>query len=127
MQYSPRMKNTQTFKNFENNFDHLFSECERGFINELVINMFCQIYAPGRTVINYKSQVNQLYFVQCGTIECYNNEKDELIPNYPIFYLPRYSYFGDFQILNSLKSNIIFRSLTVPSDILSHGKRSCHG
>ena len=121
------MKNTLTFKNFENNFNHIFSECERGFINELVINMFCQIYSHGKTVINYKTHVNQLYFVQCGTIECFNNEKDELIPKYPIFYLPRYSYFGDFQILNSLRSNIIFRSLNVPSDILSSGNRSCHG
>lgn len=51
------MQNTKTFKQFEEHFIHVFDECERGFTNELIIRMYCQIFNPGKPVINYKSSV----------------------------------------------------------------------
>ena len=33
-----------------------------------------------------------------------------MIKNKPVLYLPESSYFGDFNILNNLKSNIVFKS-----------------
>ena len=41
----------------------------------------------------------------------YNNENDEIQKEKPILYLPKYSYFGDYQILYNLKSNIVFKTL----------------
>ena len=45
-------------------------------------------------------------------IEVYNNENDEVFKEMPILYLPKHSYFGDYQILNKLKSNIVFKTLS---------------
>ena len=52
-QITPQMqtaliKNTRVFKEFERSFNHFFEECERGFINELIISMFCRIYPQNR-------------------------------------------------------------------------------
>jgi len=105
------MQSTKTFRQFEESFKHIFDECERGFTNEFIIRMFCQIFIPGKTVINYKVNVKEIYLTKQGTVECFNNDKDELMTNEPIMYLPKYSYFGDYQILKPLKSNIIFKSL----------------
>lgn len=82
------MKNTKVFKEFEYSFRHLFDECERGFTNELIIKMFCQIFVPGKDVCPYKCAVKEMYFVRQGMIECFNNPNDELIDHQPIFYLP---------------------------------------
>ena len=58
-------------------------------------------------------------------VEVYNNDHDELETkkNKPILYLPKYSYFGDYQILHNLKSNIIFRTLTPASTDESKRKK----
>ncbi len=50
-------------------------------------------------------------------VEVYNNENDEINKEKPILYLPKYSYFGDYQILYNLKSNIVFKTLAhTPAD-----------
>lgn len=110
------IQNTRVFKEFERSFNHFFEECERGFTNELIINMYCRIYTPGKTVISYKSNVKEMYFIRQGLVEVYNNENDEKFKDKPILYLPKYSYFGDYQILNSLKSNIVFKTLANTPD-----------
>ena len=112
------IQNTRVFKEFERSFNHFFEECERGFTNELIINMYCRIYTPGKTVISYKSNVKEMYFIRQGLVEVYNNENDELKEGKetPILYLPKYSYFGDYQILNNLKSNIVFKTLANKPD-----------
>ena len=78
--------------------------------------MYCRIYTPGKTVISYKSNVKEMYFIRQGLVEVFNNENDEENKEKPILYLPKYSYFGDYQILNSLKSNIVFKTLANTPD-----------
>lgn len=34
---------TFQFKKFEKNFNHFFEECEQGFVNELIIRLYCRI------------------------------------------------------------------------------------
>jgi signal-transduction protein with cAMP-binding, CBS, and nucleotidyltransferase domain len=99
------------FKEFERSFNHFFEECERGFTNELIIAMYCRIYTPGKVVISYKSNVKEMYFIRQGLVEVFNNENDEIQKEKPILYLPKFSYFGDYQILSNLKSNIVFKTL----------------
>lgn len=57
-----------------------------------------------------------MYFIRQGLVEVFNNDHDELHKGKPILYLPKYSYFGDYQILHNLKSNIIFRTLSHTGD-----------
>ena len=49
-------------------------------------------------------------FITQGMVEVYNNDNDELNKNKPFLFLPKNSYFGDYQILYNLKSNLIFKT-----------------
>ena len=100
------IQNTRVFQEFERSFNHFFDECERGFTNELIIQMFCRIYPAGWPVITYRSNVKQMYFIRQGIVEVFNSDQDEIKPKQPILYLPKFSYFGDYQILLKLKSNL---------------------
>lgn len=116
-QITPKMQtdliqNTRVFKEFERSFQHFFEECERGFTNEMIINLFCRIQNPGRIVIPYRSNVKEMWFIRQGLVEVLNNENDEVFKDKPILYLPKYSYFGDYQILYNLKSNLVFKTLS---------------
>ena len=73
--------------------------------------MYCRIYTAGKSVISYKSNVKEMYFIRQGIVEVFNNDADEIVANQPILYLPKFSYFGDYQILFNLKSNIRFKTL----------------
>lgn len=100
-QITPQMQTkliqmTQTFSDFEKNFEHFFDECERGFTNELIINMFCRLYTHSKHVISYKSNVKDLYFIRQGIVEVFNNDNDECIKDLAVLYLPTYSFFGDY-------------------------------
>jgi signal-transduction protein with cAMP-binding, CBS, and nucleotidyltransferase domain len=80
---TPRMQTeliiqTFQFKKFERSFNHFFEECERGFINELIINLYCRIYQPAKTVISYKSNVKEMYFIKQGIVEIQNNDHGSL-------------------------------------------------
>ena len=83
------IQNTRVFKEFERSFAHFFEECERGFTNELIMSLYCRIYGPGKTVISYKSNVKEMYFIRQGLIEVFNNENDELQKDKPILFLPK--------------------------------------
>ena len=62
------MKSTKVFNEFEKQFSHFFDECERGFTNEVIINMFCRLYTQDKTVIPYKSNVKEMYFIKTGEV-----------------------------------------------------------
>ncbi len=58
-QITPKMQtqliqNTKVLSDFENNFKIFFNDCERGFTNELIINLYCRIYAEGKKIIEAK-------------------------------------------------------------------------
>jgi len=52
-----------------------------------------------------------MYFIKQGIVEVQNNETDEIVEDKAILYLPKYSYFGDYQILRNLKSNLVIKTL----------------
>ena len=81
-QITPKMQtelisSTRTFREFERTFGHFFDECERGFTNDLIINMLCRFYMHNMSVISYKTNVKEMYFIKQGYIEVYNNENDD--------------------------------------------------
>ena len=51
-----------------------------------------------------------MYFITQGMVEVYNNDNDEFLKNKPFLFLPKSSYFGDYQILYNLKSNLVFKT-----------------
>lgn len=105
------ISSTRVFQEFEKSFNHFFDECERGFTNELIIQMFCRIFPPGTPVVTYRSNIKQMYFIRQGIVEVMNSEPHEINKGKPVLYLPKFSYFGDYQILCKLKSNLIFKTL----------------
>jgi hypothetical protein len=58
--------------------------------------MYTRIYTPGKIIIGYKSSVKEMFFIRQGLVEVFNNENDEKRKDKPIFYLPKFSYFGDY-------------------------------
>ena len=85
----------QAFREFEKMFGHFFGECERGFANELIINMLARIYPYDRVIIPHRSHVKEMYFIRTGLVEVFNDSKDEMYAKKPILYLPKCCYFGD--------------------------------
>ena len=97
---------------FERSFTHFFEECERGFINEVIVNLYTKIKPPGSTVISYQSIVKELYFIRSGMVEVFNNENDEIEKEKVILYLPKYAYFGEYQIMLDLKANMEYKCMS---------------
>jgi len=80
--------------------------------------MYCRIYKLDQVVIPHRSTVKEMYFIKMGIVEVFNSETDEIENNKPILYLPKYSYFGDYQILYNLKSNLRFKTIKkFPEDL----------
>ena len=63
------IKNTKTFSEFEKNFIHFFSECERGFTNELIMNLYYRSFTENHEVISYGRQVNEVFFISSGRVQ----------------------------------------------------------
>jgi hypothetical protein len=80
------------------------------------MNLYCRIYSPGRAIIQHKSIVKEMYFIRIGLVEIFNNENDEIDKEKPLLFLPKYSYFGDYQILCNLKSKLVFKTLSYSND-----------
>jgi hypothetical protein len=115
------IQQTYQFRRFERNLSHFFDECEQGFINEFIIELFCRLQLQdGAPVISYSSRVQSIFFIMNSRVEVYNQAADEIRPNEPILYLPKYSYFGDYQILYDLKSNLEFRTIKSRACMGSH-------
>jgi len=54
------------FREFQLGFKHFFDYCERGFINEMIINMYARTYKPDTTIVAYGDKFRELYFVREG-------------------------------------------------------------
>ncbi|CDW76539.1 cation channel family protein [Stylonychia lemnae] len=107
-QISPKMQTelcTTIFKEFQQSFRLFFDFCERGFINELIINMYCRIYQPEATIVPYGSKFSEIYFIREGGVRMFNKFRIQ-----DFMFLPQYQIFGDYQILYDLKSNIVFQT-----------------
>lgn len=53
-----------------------------------------------------------MFFIRQGIVQVFNHESDEVSPGKTILYLPKFAYFGDFQILYKLKSNLRYVTLS---------------
>lgn len=62
------IKQTKVFNEFEKNFSHFFEECERGFINEFIIGMYCRIVPSGKTIVSFATNFKEIYFIRSGIV-----------------------------------------------------------
>jgi hypothetical protein len=113
-QIPPKLQNDITntiFKEFQHNFKHFFDYCERGFTNELIINMYARIYPPDEYVVQYGSKFREVFFIREGGVLLYNKYQMR-----DFMLLPQFSVFGDYQILCDLNSNIVFKTTKYRTD-----------
>lgn len=79
----------------------------REFICDFLSNLYSRIYLPGNDIIQYGDDFPELYMIQEGIVIL---SLKGIGPDNEFFILPTYSYFGDYQILYDLKSQIVFKS-----------------
>ena len=55
------------FKTFKTQFSNFFINTELGFQNQLIVNMYCRIFEPGKVIISYGQKLQEMYFITNGT------------------------------------------------------------
>jgi len=107
-QLTPKMKTElirTTFSDFKKKFSHFFDPCQQGFTNEFIINMYTRIFANNTQIVAPGRKFREMYFITKGHVVIYNT-----LNQGPFIKLPQYSYFGDYQILFDLNTNILFKT-----------------
>ena len=100
---------TNVMKNHYLNFIDFFVWEEVGFqaddrfIMKFLVAIECQIFIPGNTIISRGEMLDWIFLIEKGTVNVLNHNKGEIIAE-----LPRYSYFGDYQVLLDCFSNVSF-------------------
>lgn len=79
------------FHDFNRKFLSFFEQCEKGFRNEFIVNMYCRVYEPDTTIVDYKEKFREMYFITKGGVRFQNK-----LGMYDFHYLPAFSCFGDY-------------------------------
>jgi signal-transduction protein with cAMP-binding, CBS, and nucleotidyltransferase domain len=90
------------YKEFFHNPELQFQAPDK-FIMKCLFAFEYKIFPPGVEIISRGERTNDVYFVGKGTvlIRDYFDEK-------PIMEVPQYSFFGDYQVLLDVRSNLTF-------------------
>ena len=87
------------FSQFRKDFSHFFDPCETGFTNEVIINLYADPLEQNFAIGQYGRKMETLYFMVDAYLQLIGNKKA-----FPFLVLPKFSYFGDYQILFGLKN-----------------------
>lgn len=103
------------FSPFTVNFSYMFKDdfFESGaeFKNDFLTNIYSRLYLPRNDIINIGDSFSELFMIQQGCVNLFVKYKDDAIDHdYQFFTLPTFSYFGDYQILYNLKSQIQYKA-----------------
>ena len=90
------------FSDFITKFNSMFDFCEKGFRNELIIQMYSRRVHSGSDIIWNGHRVKKISFLTRGTISI--NTIDGLC----FFLMEPGSIFGDYQHIFGLKSNFTY-------------------
>jgi len=60
------------FDNFKTDFNAFFLNTEIGFQHALIVNLYCRIYEPGKTIIQYGQKVDEIFFITKGSAIFYD-------------------------------------------------------
>ena len=94
------------FGDFKRNFKHVFDPCERGFVNELIINMFSKIIPDKESIIEPGQKFSSIYFIVDGIVSIHMDTSQKTA----FHVLPSKSIFGDFSLLFKTKSPFMFKT-----------------
>ena len=94
----------QIFTPFIEQSSHLFNFCEKGFRNELIVSMQCLAFHPGEPVVEYGHHFKHYMLVSRGRVELCT------VDNIKFLALPKGFLFGEYQLIENIKSNINFKA-----------------
>ena len=81
-------------------------EAGNEFISDFLSSLYCRIYLPLSDIVQQGETFPELYLIYKGVVLlCLPSPHPS-----QFFLLPTYSFFGDYQILMNLKSQINYRS-----------------
>jgi len=115
-QLKPKIRHkliNELFKKFKKDFEYMFEDDEFGFeagnefICDFISHMYSRIYLPGNEIIEYGDSFPELFMIQDGIVKL---SLKGIGSENEFFILPTYTYFGDYQILYDLKSQIVYKS-----------------
>ena len=95
-------KHYLNFRDFFYNKYPNFKSCD-GFISRFMVNLEWKIFLPGMNIINRGEQMDSLYLIEEGIVAVTEHKY-----GYPLAFLPRFSFFGDYQVLLNIWSNVSF-------------------
>jgi len=86
------------------------SGCE--FTSDFCSNIYSRLYLPDIEIIEPEENFTDLIMIQQGLVYLSLNVENTMGTKsmYEFFILPTFSYFGDYQILFDLKSQILYKS-----------------
>ena len=61
---------------------HLFTDAPEAFIDELAMTMTCEIYAPGKNIIEIDDDADCMYFIISGTTQVVGPTQQVTLTNY---------------------------------------------
>lgn len=91
------------FEDFKKNFRHFFDPCDRGFINEAIINLYSRRYQlpkSGRIrLVRPQYKMHEIFFIMEGSFAIYHPSlkvKGKHENDQPAVLMPRHAVFGDY-------------------------------
>jgi hypothetical protein len=95
------------FHDFIKNFSLFFEKMERNLINQIVVNLHARVFQPGQEILKPGKKVHEVFFIVEGQVAiCENQGLQE-----PFCILPRYSYFGEYEVLYNEPAEYNMRAL----------------
>ena len=111
------------FMQFMQNFRFFFDPLDRGFVNEVIIQLFARKYEVSSEkrlkLERSKYKMTQMYFILEGGFGCYNpytKQKGNHENNNPFVIMKRHSIFGDYQLAFDLYPMMEFSPYSVSND-----------
>jgi len=100
----------ELFPKFLNEFHHVFVHqnytCGKEFMSHFVSQLYCRVFIANQTMVKRGEHFSELYMIFQGQVTISYSQKD--VNEY--FSLYSSTYFGDYQILHELKSNLVFKT-----------------
>jgi hypothetical protein len=78
------------------------------FTSDFLSSLYCRIFLPGSEIVTKGERFAELYLIHKGTVTL---SVDSVVTGDQgeFFILPTYSYFGDYQIIMNLRSQILYK------------------
>jgi hypothetical protein len=57
------------FRSFKIQYVNFFENTDIGFQHQLIVNMYCRIYEPGKTIISHGQKFQEMFFINKGTVQ----------------------------------------------------------